>query len=69
MITSDYELCSDPPGYPLCGSCRRNIENHSAAVIATVENREWQAMTPPDDRDNCRHWDAHWQTTGPEDRL
>lgn len=67
MILADYALCSDPPGYPLCRSCRRNLDNHDARTMVAVVNRHRQAHVAPDDRENCRHWDAHW-ASGPESR-
>ena len=69
MIPADYALCHQPQGYPLCRSCRRNLENHDAETLAAMQNRSRQANIAPDHRENCRHWDAHWMTSGPEDRL
>lgn len=66
MIPSNYAICYDPPGYPLCWSCNRNLDNHPVESQQAVQLRQRQQWVEPDDRISCRHWEsAHHLEIGP----
>lgn len=60
MISSDTAVCKATGDYPLCGSCKLNLENYPADVRAVVQARDHQREVEPDNQPNCRHWRAHW---------